>query len=203
MRLFWLSLAILFAYLIVSGASTFKGRWLLPLLFYLPLLFFALVPADAFSDRVMRRYSKLLLGAAMLVSVGLLARVYLGPLLDKYAKPHFPAVELARALDERTDKRLPIVAENSLIAGNLKHQLPARFVSYPPVDFQLPATGDALLVWDAGKDSEVPDKIMHYLEQRSFSPVSVLPAPQILEAPLRLSDSRTFKLAWQQVRLVR
>jgi len=200
LRLIWLSLAILLAYLLITGASTFKGRWLLPLLFYLPLLFFALAPPEAFSERVMRRYAKLLLAAAMLVSVGLLARVYVGPLFDKYTKPHFPAAELARALDERTESQWPIVAENSLIAGNLKLHMPARYISFPPVDSQVP-TGDALLVWDAGKDDEVPDKIMDYLEQQSLSPVFVSSAPQILAVQLRLSDSKTFRLAWQQVSL--
>jgi 4-amino-4-deoxy-L-arabinose transferase-like glycosyltransferase len=201
LRLFWLSLATLLVYLLITGASTFKGRWLLPLLFYLPLLFFALAPEDAFPEPVVRRYAKLLLVAAILVSVGLLARVYVGPFFDKYTKPHFPAAELARALDERTEGQWPIVAENSLIAGNLKLHLPARFISFPPVDFPLPRRGDVLLVWDAGKDSQVPDKIMDYLESQSLSPVVVSQTPEILDVPLRQSNTRTFRLARQQVEL--
>jgi len=201
LRLFWSSLAILLVYVMFTGASTFKGRWLLPLLFYLPLLFFAFVPAGTFSERVLRRYARLLLAAALLVSVGLFARVYLGPWFDKYTKPHFPAAELARAVDEISEEQLPIVAENSLIAGNLKLHLPSRFISFPPVDFHLPVGRDVLLVWDAGKDSEVPDKIMDYLEQQSLSPVLVSPSPEVLEVPLRLSRTRIFSLAWQRISL--
>ena len=202
LRLFWFSLAILLAYLLITGASTFKGRWLLPLLFYLPLLFFALAPTDAFSERVVRRYAKVLLAAAILVSVGLFARVYVGPFFDKYTKPHFPAAELARVLDERIEGRWPIVAENSLIAGNLKLHLPARFISFPPVDFPLPRRGDVLLVWDAGKDSEVPDKLVEYLESQSLNPVFAPQTPEILDVPLRQSKTRSFRLARRQVALM-
>lgn len=201
LRLFWFALAILFAYLLVSGASTFRGRWLMPLLFYLPVLFFALAPAAVFTETVRRRYARLLLTAALLVSVGLFARVYLGPVFGKFAKPHFPAAALAQALDRRTGPGLPIVAMDSQIAGNLRHQLPARLVSYPPVAIPLPTAGDVVLVWDADKDDEVPDRIIEYLRQQSLQPVLPSTAPEVLEVPLRLSRTETFRLAWQQVSL--
>ncbi len=201
LRLFWFSLAILFAYLLVSGASTFRGRWLMPLLFYLPVLFFALVPAAVFTETVRRRYARLLLTVALLVSVGLFARVYLGPVFDRFAKPHFPAAALAQALERRIRPGLPIVAMDSQIAGNLRHQLPARLVSYPPVAIPLPTAGDVVLVWDADKDDEVPDRIIEYLRQQSLQAVLPSTAPGVLEVPLRLSRTETFRLAWQQVRL--
>jgi 4-amino-4-deoxy-L-arabinose transferase-like glycosyltransferase len=203
LRLFWFALAILFAYVVVSGAATFRGRWLMPLLFYLPVLFFALAPAATFTETIRRRYARLLLTVALLVSVGLLARVYLGPLFDKFAKPHFPAAALAQALDRQAGPGLPIVAMDSQIAGNLRHQLPARFVSYPPVAIPLPTASDVVLVWNADKDREVPDRLIEYLRQQSLQAVLPSTSPEVLEVPLRLSRTETFRLAWQRVKLSR
>ncbi|MCB1759931.1 MAG: glycosyltransferase family 39 protein [Gammaproteobacteria bacterium] len=198
LRMLGFSLAILLLYLAFSGASTFRDRWLLPLLFYLPPLFFALTPRASLNPGAVARYGYVLLLSMLLIPFGLFARVYLEPLFDSYSKPHFPAQTLAQALQTKLGERNVVFAQDVLIAGNLKLHLPRHFVAYSSVDFTLPEHDGIMLAWNGRKFITPPDRITDHLQ--AYLPPGRLD-PECLgsiEMPLRLSGDKLYHLRYQR-----
>ena len=72
-----------------------------------------------------------------------------------------------------------VLAEDSLIAGNLKLYLEQAFVSFPPQDFPLAAIAgrrELLLAWDAGKRPSPPPELLAYLGLQPATPIATLMA---------------------------
>jgi 4-amino-4-deoxy-L-arabinose transferase-like glycosyltransferase len=199
-RTLWIGLGLLLLFMLFSGAERLKDRWLLPLLFSLPLLLFAPgLPAGP--PQRSRRYLAVLLSAMLLIPVGLAARVWVGPLLDQYGKPHFPAELLARGVRQAFPAPALVLAEDSLIAGNLKLYLDQAFVSFPPQEFPLRAIAGRrplLLAWDAGKLPAPPPELLAYL-RRHFPGRTPDAEPVLVRAPLLHSEDRSFRLGLLQV----
>jgi 4-amino-4-deoxy-L-arabinose transferase-like glycosyltransferase len=199
-RTLWIGLGLLLLFMLFTGAERLKDRWLLPLLFYLPLLLFAPgLPAGP--AKRSRHYLAVVLGAMLLIPVALAARVWVGPVFDKYSKPHFPAELLAQGVRQAFPAPALVLAEDSLIAGNLKLYLEQAFVSFPPQDFPLAAIAgrrELLLAWDAGKRPSPPPELLAYLGLH-FPERTADAEPILLRAPLLHSDDRSFRLGLLRV----
>jgi len=204
LRLFWVTLAVLLLFLLVSGGTAYRDRWLLPLMFYLPVLVFALAPEGLWQSVRVRRYQRLLPAMMLIVLLGLAARVYLLPLRGDYTKPHFPGQALARELIRAAGPHEMLIAETSYIGGNLKPWLDSTFVSSPPLDFPLAGLRNedapVLLLWDARKSDELPAELRDYAEQRLGSSLIMISAPGTIQVPYRFSNGEEVRLAWQKVR---
>lgn len=202
LRLFWVTLGILVLFLVVSGGTVFRSRWMLPLLHFLPVLLFALAGPGIWQPRAVRRYQGALLLVMLLIPVGLAARVYLAPLTGNYTKPHFPGAELASGLRRVAGAAPLVVAQNTFIGGNLKPYLPAALVAAPRVDFPLHRLyrqrgGPVLLVWNADESPAVPEAVTVYLERRLGPGLPPPGRSGVIERPYRLSDGRSYRLGWQ------
>jgi 4-amino-4-deoxy-L-arabinose transferase-like glycosyltransferase len=200
--LFTANLGVLLLYLLLSGATAFMDRWLLPSLFYLPLLFFALTPSGTERlDQRSRCYQGVLLAVMVLVPVLLLGRTYVFPSFGNYSKVHYPGAVLAARLTARVGMSPLVIAENSTIGGNLKMHMPDSFVSYPVIDFPLEVlrgAGDApvIVVWDAGEHHGIPGKIARYLEGSFGGAVAAAGSSGVIEAPLVFSHDRIVRLGY-------
>jgi 4-amino-4-deoxy-L-arabinose transferase-like glycosyltransferase len=115
---------LLLAVLALTGeVATIKERWMIPLLFSLPLGLFVLFPAlrrqEIFADI---RHS------AVFVALGLLAllplRLWLGPAFGKEMTQHHPYAQLARAVERQCPAARTVVTESLLTAGNLRFARP-------------------------------------------------------------------------------
>lgn len=204
LRLFLVVLGLLLLFLLVSGGTVFRSRWMLPMLSYLPIMLFALAPPGIWQPGAVRRYQRLLLLVMLLIPVGLASRVYLAPLTGRYTKPHFPAVELAAELTKAAGPVRLVVAQDTFIGGNLKPYLPGSLVAAPAVDFPLKALmggADApiLLVWNAGEFHAVPPSLQGYLEQQVSGQMKPLGSPSIIQRNYRLSKDRSYRLGWQLI----
>ena len=202
-RLFWVTLGILLLFLLVSGGTAYRSRWLLPLMFYLPVLVFALAPEGLWLPGRLRHYQRLLPAMMLIVLLGLAARVYLLPLRGDYTKPHFPGQALARELIDAAGPHQLLIAKNSYIGGNLKLWLGGTSVSSPPLDFPLSELqrihkAPLLLVWDAKESRDLPAKLRNYLSQLLGDRWSLIDEPHVIEANYRFSDSEKVRLAWQK-----
>ena len=94
-----------------------------------------------------------------------------------------------------------MLAEDSLIAGNLKRYLGQAFVSFPPQEFPLAAIAgrrQVLLAWDAEKRPAPPSELLAYLE-RHFPERRPDTEPVLLRAPLLHSEDRSFRLGLLRV----
>jgi len=202
-RLFWVTLVIMLLFVAVSGTTSYRERWLLPLLFYVPVMILALVPGDRWDATRVRRYQRLLLAMMLVVLLGMAGRVYLLPLTGKFTRPHFPAEALAAELLRAAGPHGLLIAETSYLGGNLMPWLDNTFVSVPPQDFPLAALhregAPVLLLWDTRKTDELPAVMLEYARQRLGGNLSLVGTPQMIAALYRFSGKAGVRLAWQQL----
>lgn len=141
--------------IVLSGEVTrVKDRWMQPMLFSAPLLFFLLLPGLA-RPAVFRRIMKVAAFVAVCFLVALPLRVYLGPSYGKYVRAHHPYPALAIELAQRFPRVHDVVATEKLIAGNLHFQRPELRTLLLPRMLEAQATlpDEGLLVMrDGGPD---------------------------------------------------
>ncbi|MCP4995241.1 MAG: hypothetical protein GY934_15905 [Gammaproteobacteria bacterium] len=206
-QIFWITLVILIGYMLVSGSARIRARWLMPVLFYLPLFSFLMMSGVRLTARSQRHFQRLLLIMLLVVPLGLMARVYIGPFVGKYTKPHFPAASLAASLQPHVEAKALILAEDNFIGGNLKPYFPDSLILSPVIDLkpsglesQNPVA--ALVVWNAEHGGTMPKAMLKKLEQRFGRYLVVRGSANIIEQPLRFSQELFYRLGWQRVDLV-
>jgi 4-amino-4-deoxy-L-arabinose transferase-like glycosyltransferase len=115
---------LMLAALALSGqVGTMKERWMIPLLFSLPLALFVMAPGLR-TRAVCVRVRRVAGAVALLWLLLLPARIWLGPALGQVAVPHHPYAQLAEVLRERCPTANTIVTESLLSAGNLRFERP-------------------------------------------------------------------------------
>lgn len=114
-------LILLIGIVLTGEVGKVKDRWMMPLLFSLPLAFFVMLPAlrrRVVFERILRVCA--VAGLAFLVLMPL--RTYLGPVVGKISSPHYPYPQLAEDLEYRFPQVKTIVTGDTLIAGNLRFE---------------------------------------------------------------------------------
>jgi len=137
--------------MVLSGELTrVKDRWMQPMLFSAPLLFFLLLPGLA-QAAVFRRIMKVAAVVAGCYLVALPLRVYLGPSYERYVRAHYPYPALANELQQRFPRVHDVIATDKLSAGNLHFQRPALHTLLLPrmLEEQTPLPAEGLLVMRA------------------------------------------------------
>lgn len=116
---------LLLAALALTGeVGTIKERWMIPLLFSLPLGLCVMFPAldrEAIHADILRFAAVVALGLLLLLP----ARTWLGPAFGKIMTRHHPYAELADAVERRCPRARTVVTESLLSAGNLRFARPA------------------------------------------------------------------------------
>ncbi|MCP3869393.1 MAG: hypothetical protein GY703_15080 [Gammaproteobacteria bacterium] len=205
-RLLWMTLVILVIFMLISGGTVYRSRWLLPVLFYVPVLVFAFLPDPFWVPRRIARYRRVLYALMLLIPLGLAARVYVLPMTGDFTKPHFPGEALTRSLTRDAGQHDLVIAPSSLIGGNLQAHLEDTFVSLPPVDFPLAEIrsnpkATFLLVWDSKASAGIPETLTRYASQRLKSVIEPVGTPGEVQALYRFSENEYFKLGWQSFRI--
>lgn len=118
------SMAVCLFMVFAFQVTVFKDRWMQPLLFFLPL---ALLPAMESALTYKRaRLIRVLAGlSAVLVLVGLSLRAIAAPYTGSVTRFNMPYIELVSQLTAQVKLADIILAENSLLGGNLKLQYPS------------------------------------------------------------------------------
>jgi 4-amino-4-deoxy-L-arabinose transferase-like glycosyltransferase len=146
-------LVLLIGIVFTGDIGKIKDRWMMPLLFSVPLAFFVMLPSlprRAVFDRVWRVCAAIAL--AFLVVLPL--RTYFGPAWGKVAPPHHPYPQLAAELERRFPQVTTVVTGGTLIAGNIHFEQPAWRTLLLEQVLQPDATleGEVLLVMYDGAD---------------------------------------------------
>jgi hypothetical protein len=111
-------LVLLLGVVLTGEVGKIKDRWMLPLLFSLPLAFFVVLPALPKKD-VSQWIARIAGGIGLAVLLLIPARSYLGPMLGKYAASHLPFSQLTDELGRRFPQMTTVLTEGTLLAGNL------------------------------------------------------------------------------------
>jgi 4-amino-4-deoxy-L-arabinose transferase-like glycosyltransferase len=123
-RLYLAFLAWMMALLLSGEVGTIQSRWMLPLLFSMPLAFFVVLPGLA-RIAVFQRVLHVAGFAAILILLAIALRVYLGPTLGRYVRVHHPYPQLSVELARRFPQARTVIADDALVAGNLYFHRPA------------------------------------------------------------------------------
>ncbi|MGB9109549.1 MAG: hypothetical protein WCC39_12765, partial [Telluria sp.] len=116
---------LLLAVLALTGeVGTVKERWLIPLLFSLPLGVFVMFPALG-RDAVYRDLARAGAAFALCLLAMLPLRTWLGPVFGKDMTRLHPYAALARSVAQQCPAARTIVTESLLTAGNLRFARPA------------------------------------------------------------------------------
>ncbi|WP_051236096.1 glycosyltransferase family 39 protein [Ottowia thiooxydans] len=109
---------------LLGGVTTFRERWLLPLLCVVPLMAFAVRP-DLQQHPRAGRYTAAVTVIAVLLLVAAGARLWFGLIRGDADELNHPVLELAGTLrDAGYDGRSPIVAADHMLAGTLRTRFP-------------------------------------------------------------------------------
>jgi hypothetical protein len=116
--------ALMLAALALSGqVGTVKERWMIPLLFSLPLALFVMAPG--LRTRALCARIRRIAGAVALLWLLLLpARIWLWPAFGQVVMPHHPYAQLAEAIHEHCPAAPTVVTESLLSAGNVRFARP-------------------------------------------------------------------------------
>jgi hypothetical protein len=116
-------LAVLIAIVLTGEVGKIKDRWMMPLLFSLPLALFAVAPSLS-RQAAFERLRPVVVAVGLLVLILLPMRTWFGPALGRVSPPHHPYPELASELVRRFPATNTVVTEGTLIAGNLHFEQP-------------------------------------------------------------------------------
>ncbi|WP_250642984.1 glycosyltransferase family 39 protein [Acidovorax carolinensis] len=128
LRFLMLVMLTLAGMVLFAGVTSFKGRWILPLLCVAPLVAFAARPQLQQDPRA-GRYSVAIFGMAVILLVAAGVRPWFSGLRGEVDELNHPAVELAQEL--RTagyDGLGTIVASDHMLAGMLRVRFPQALV---------------------------------------------------------------------------
>jgi 4-amino-4-deoxy-L-arabinose transferase-like glycosyltransferase len=156
-----------------GGASQVKDRWLVPLFFVMPLYLALKIEASKIdAGQALRRFMPIVAIIMIAVPSILFGRVAMASLNGDYERLNTPFLRAAEALRQKADPSA-IVAEGSLLAGNLRKDLyPVTVVSldYPGFkpDIAISKEHPLLIVWSMGTagESGLSAKATEWLKQR-------------------------------------
>lgn len=140
-----LLLALLAATVVIGGASHFNDRWLQPLLFFAPLMFFVGWPG-------LQRHPRLqgLAWAALVMALLSLTLLSLRPWYDgrrgHIGDQNLPIQGIAQAMRQAGIVPKVIACENKHLAGSLRLGFPAARITHRSFDRSPPPAGPTLLL---------------------------------------------------------
>jgi len=122
--LYGICAALLLGLVLTGEVGTMKERWMVPLLFSLPLGMFVMFPTLA-KDAVCADILRVSAVVALCLLALLPGRTWLGPVFGKEMTRHHPYAALSDALQRHCPAARAIVTESLLSTGNLHFARPA------------------------------------------------------------------------------
>ena len=175
--------------------TNLRDRWLLPLLFFLPvLLVIWLRPRlSAAKCRLLRNG---IMVAAAAVLIVLPAIPLLASITNRPTRLNAPYAALCRELKAQGYRPEVVAAATHLVGGNLKLFFPESTVVAPDYyDVPIPPNATWLLAWDATRRSEPPAGFIAMVARLRGVDLSTLP-PQYLELACKYTNRKHMRLAY-------
>ncbi|KAF5880399.1 glycosyltransferase family 39 protein [Rhizobium sp. PEPV16] len=136
--------------IVFGGAAGIKDRWLVPMLFILPLYFcLKIEAAGVTADRAFRRFTPILAVIMIGVPAALYGSVATARFTGHYERLNRPYADMLETLRKQAEPAA-ILADDSLLAGNLRQDIPGvpiLSVDYPGFNPDLTSRRPLLLVW--------------------------------------------------------
>jgi len=188
--------------IVFGGAAGIKDRWLVPMLFILPLYFcLKIEAAGVTTGRAFRRF----MVAVAIIMIGVPAALYASVAAARfsghYERLNRPYATMLESLRKQAEPAA-ILAGDSLLAGNLRQDIPGvpvLSVDYPGFNPDLTGRRPLLLVWlipPKGGSEALPPDMAQWLQANLGASA---PEGLVIDVPYfyrRGDDSYRFGYAW-------
>ncbi|PHR25895.1 MAG: hypothetical protein COA36_13580 [Desulfotalea sp.] len=147
-----------------------KDRWLQPLLFAVPILFFSRVPSDKLTAGRCKGFLTVVGIAATTIYLAFTIRVTGASYIERFCRMNYPFIPMAEDIRATGFDSGLIISDNRFLAGNMHFQFPSSPALIPEFHFEdLPATqgfNNALVIWMADRSADVPEKLSSFLSDK-------------------------------------
>ncbi|MBY5364177.1 hypothetical protein HFO97_30380 [Rhizobium leguminosarum] len=201
-RMMLVFLAGILLLIVFGGAAGIKDRWLVPMLFILPLYFcLRIEAAGVTTDTAFRRFIPILAVIMIGVPAALYGSVATARFTGHYERLNRPYAGMLETLRKQAEPAA-ILAGDSLLAGNLRQDIPnvpVLSMDYPGFNPDLTSRRPLLLVWllpQKGGSEALPPAMAQWLQANlgvSAPETSVINVPYVYG---RGDDSYRFGYAW-------
>jgi len=177
--------------------SYVKDRWLQPLLFATPLIFFSGVELKEMNEKAYNRFLLVVVIAAIGIYTAFTLRVVGAPLTQNYSRLSYPFTTLAAGIRQAGFSGGLIISDNRFLAGNMLFQFPNSQALIPDYNFEKiphsPTSTKAAVIWKADASPNIPAKLVTFLKKRyDFNPTNH--PVSCYEQPYKYNSSDTVKL---------
>ena len=198
LRLLLTGLGLCILMILFFKVSVFKDRWMQPLLFATPL-YLVTLPWARWNPMNVRGFAVFSVVGALAVLVGIPAHTLGASTWGDPGRLNAPYAALAAQLRQAGFKGGQIIAQDRLVGGNLKLFFPDSVVEAPEVpSFAASINADRLIVWNATRKDEMPDKLRDFAATRSCPDPSHL-QPQYVQAPYQYAADRSMRLGFVRI----
>ncbi|MDR9806188.1 ArnT family glycosyltransferase [Rhizobium hidalgonense] len=187
--------------IVFGGAAGIKDRWLVPMLFLLPLYFcLKIEAAGVATERAFRRFIVIVAVIMIGVPAALYGSVAAARFTGHYERLNRPYATMLESLRKQAEPAA-ILAGDSLLAGNLRQDIPGvpvLSVDYPGFHPDLTGRRPLLLVWllPKGGSEALPPDMAEWLQANLGASA---PEALVIDAPYfyrRGDDRYRFGYAW-------
>ena len=195
---------ILVIMVVLFDVTRFQTRWMQPLLFVVPIYFFAAIKPGLITANAQRRFFRVAGATALLILAVMGLRVLGAGVIDDCSDHNYPSKRLAEELRTAGFSDGLIITEPHVLAGNLRLQFPHSVVVAPRMagvaSGELEPGTPVALVWDKQRSPQLPQSIRDYSEVEFGVRVPELKAVD-LDLPCRYANSLSVRVGYVMYRV--
>jgi 4-amino-4-deoxy-L-arabinose transferase-like glycosyltransferase len=196
-------LTLLFV-VIIFKITYVKDRWLQPLLFAAPLIFFTGFDVTEITNRKYKQFLLVVMIAVIIIYAVFTLRVVAAPLIQNYSRLSYPFTALAGEIRDTGFSEGLIISNNRFLAGNMHFQFPNSRALIPDYNFEQlpypPAFTRAAVIWKADVVPKIPVQLATFLKNSYNINWADYPV-NYYEHPYKYNSSDTVKLGVLQFQL--
>ncbi len=144
---FGFTIIILTLFILFSGATHFKDRWLQPFFFLVPLFIVAKMNIQSIDEKKISLYFKFIYFLMVLITAALIGRVVFPDLLKKPSRLNCPFTKVSSEIEKSGFQNGFIIAEDKILGGNMKLNFPKSTISAENFEQVLEKDKKILIVW--------------------------------------------------------
>lgn len=145
-----------------------KDRWLQPLLFVVPIFFFARLDPATISPKRFKLFLGTVVATALVIYLALTLRVVGASYTHSFCRLNYPFTAIEGDLRRMGFVSGLIISDNRFVAGNMHLKFPGSTALIPQYRFEKQGDGarysTAAIVWIVDKSSGIPAEIQSFLE---------------------------------------
>ena len=161
---------ILLLVILIFKVTYVKDRWLQPLLFVVPILFFSRVPVEKITSARYRAFLTVIGIAAASIYLAFTIRVLGASYIDRFSRLSYPFSPMAKDIRSKGFDSGLIISNNRFLAGNMHLQFPTSPAFVPDYHFEdLPSTQgftNGIVIWDADRYPVIPEELPTFLKEK-------------------------------------